>query len=376
MLTIGIVCFPSVGGSGVIATQLGCELAKRGHTVHFMSYELPFKFDRSLANLHFHKVEINDYELFKYPDYTLPLAVKIMNINKQYSLDILHVHYAVPHAMAALLAKNLSMENFPQIITTLHGTDITMLAGDERIAPMIMYAIKHSCRVTAVSHSLRNRTYDIAGDFKEIAVIHNFFSPKTANKSTYEVREALGVDRNDFLVIHLSNLRPVKRISHLLNIMTLVKCEHRIKLLILSGGDSSRYQREIDNFGLRGSVLIKDRIVDIENYICAADIGLYCSEDESFGMGILETMAYAKPVLATNVGGIPEVMKNDETGFLYDAYDIRSFAEKLIDLSHNPKKTAQLGKAASERAATCFSTTEMVGKYLDCYYETLKDCKY
>lgn len=376
MLTIGIVCFPSVGGSGVIATQLGCELATLGHTVHFISYARPFKFDASLKNLHFHNVEINDYELFKYPDYTLPLAVKIMNINKQYALDILHVHYAVPHATAALLAKSLSAENFPRIITTLHGTDVTLLARDERISPIITHAIKHSCRVTAVSHSLKNRAYDTVGNVKEIAVIHNFFAPKIAQNTTNEIREALAVDRNDFLVIHLSNLRPVKRISQLLNIMTLVKCEHRIKLLILSGGDSSKYHREIDSLGLRGKVLIKDRIVDIENYICAADIGLYCSEEESFGMGILETMAYAKPVLATNVGGIPEVMKNGETGFLYDANDIKSFAEKLIDLSHNPKKTALLGKAASERAARFFSTTEMVGKYLDCYYDTLKDCKH
>ncbi len=262
-LKIGIVCYPTIGGSGVVATNLGSELAKLGHEVHFISYEPPFKLDIDQKNIFFHKVELTGHALFKYPDYTLPLAVKMVDIAGKYKLDLMHVHYAVPHATAALLAREIAKEekiHFPNVVTTLHGTDITLLARDKTIMPVIKYSIESSCGVTAVSNSLKKDTLKALKSSKDILVIHNFYDPKKITKSRSVIRKKLGLKEDDFVVIHLSNLRPVKRIPNLLEIISKVKSDPRIKLLILSGGDFSQYKDIAEKYGIQDRIIVKNGV--------------------------------------------------------------------------------------------------------------------
>ncbi len=370
LLAIGIVCYPSVGGSGIVATQLGTELARLGHKVHFISYAEPFKLDVTMPNIFFQKVEPSGHELFKSPDYTLPLAVKMVDVAKKYKLDILHVHYAVPHATAALLAKNIANEEglpFPHVVTTLHGTDITLLGRDKTIMPVIKYSIESSCGVTAVSESLKRDTIKALKTKKDIRVIHNFYNPKVPSRSPKTIRKSLGVSPEDFIVIHLSNLRPVKRIPDILDIMAKVKSEKRIKLVVLAGGDFSQYMPRVRELGLEKSIIVKSRVQDIENYISAADAGIYTSGEESFGMGILETMAYGKPVLATRAGGIPEFMQNGKTGYLFPIGDTGAFAKKLLELSKDKVLTERLGQNALELARSAYTAEKKVQEYVDFY---------
>jgi L-malate glycosyltransferase len=375
-LKIGIVCYPSIGGSGVVATSLGNELAKLGHQVHFISYEPPFKLNTKQKNIFFHKVELTKYSLFKYPDYTLPLAVKMVDVAQKFKLDLMHVHYAVPHATAALLASEIAKEehlHFPNVITTLHGTDITLLARDKTIMPVIKYSLESSCGVTAVSNSLKQDTLKVLKSKRDIEVIHNFYDPKKITKSSDSVRKSLGVKKDDFLAIHLSNLRPVKRIPDLLHILAKVKNNRHIKLLILAGGDFTPYEGLVKKLGIANKVIVKNDVQDIENYINASNIGLYTSGEESFGMGILETMSYGKPVLATNAGGISEFMKHGKTGFLFPIGKVGDFAKKLAQLSQDSKLTENLGSAARKIASEGFSSHKMVSKYLAYYEKVIKN---
>ncbi len=379
-LKVGIVCYPSVGGSGIVATGLGLELAKRGHQVHFISYEPPFLLQKN-KNIFFHEVEINGYALFKHPDYTLPLAVKMVEVSNKYKLDILHVHYAVPHATAALLAKNIANEEkikFPHVITTLHGTDITLLARDPNLFPVIKYSIESSCGVTAVSNSLKKDTCKVLQMDKHIEVIYNFYNPKKITKSAESIRKSLGVSREDFLAIHLSNLRPVKRIPDLLKIIAKTKNNKKnkqnIKLLILAGGDFAPYEALVKKLGINNKIIVRRDVQDVENYINAADLGLYTSEEESFGMGILETMSYGKPVLATNVGGIGEFMQDGRTGFLFGVGQVDKFAKKLLEISQNPDLVKRLGNHARIVAKSGFSGEKIVEEYLKYYGHIMKTC--
>ncbi|HYV33835.1 MAG TPA: N-acetyl-alpha-D-glucosaminyl L-malate synthase BshA [Candidatus Limnocylindria bacterium] len=377
-LKIGIVCYPTVGGSGIVASQLGNELANLGHQVHFISYDPPFRLNLKKRNITFHKVVLNEYSLFKYPDYTLPLSVKMVAVANKYNLDIMHVHYAVPHATAALLAKDISNKEgikFPHVITTLHGTDITLLGRDKNLMPVIKYAIEYSCGVTAVSNSLKKDTLKVLKTKKDIQVIHNFYTPLPISKSRTSIRKGLKIKDNDFLAIHLSNLRPVKRIPDLLKIMAKSKSHKHIKLLILAGGDFKPYQKLVKQLGIGNKIIVKENVLDIENYINAADVGLYTSGEESFGMGVLEAMAYQKPVLATNAGGIPEFMQNGKTGYLFNVGAVNDFAKKLIELSLDPKKTAQLGQNAKHRASTGFCSQVIVKQYEDYYRKIMRECK-
>jgi N-acetyl-alpha-D-glucosaminyl L-malate synthase BshA len=377
-LKIGIVCYPSVGGSGIVATGLGTELARLGHEVHFISYEPPFLLDKSLPNVFFHRVELNGYALFKYPDYTLPLAVKMVEVSSKFDLDIMHVHYAVPHATAALLAKNIAgAQNmpFPNVVTTLHGTDITLLARDKNLMPVIKYSIEDSCGVTAVSESLRKDTVKVLNTDKDIKVIHNFYNPRKITKNPSTIRKSLGVGADDFLVIHLSNLRPVKRIPDLLNIIAKTKGAKQVKLLILAGGDFSPYEPLVKKLRIKDRIIIRKNIVDVENYINASDVGLYTSGEESFGMGILETMSYGKPVLATNAGGIGEFMQDGKTGFLFPVGRVKDFANKLLELAQDKKLVEKLGDSARARVTSGFSGADIVAKYLEYYRSIIKSRK-
>jgi len=377
-LSIGITCYPSIGGSGIVASQLGSELARLGHRLHFISYEPPFRLDRKQRNVTFHRVELNEYRLFKYPDYTLPLAVKMVEVAAKHELDILHVHYAVPHATAALLATQIARKQIrraPHVITTLHGTDITLLARDKSLGPIIKYSIESSCGVTAVSRSLKTETIQVLKTRKPIEVIYNFYRPKPPRKGRSEVRRALRVREKDFLLIHLSNLRPVKRVPDVLHVMAnLKKDEASVKLLVLAGDSFAPFIPLVKRLGIEDRVIVKENVLDIENYLHAADGGLYASEKESFGMGVLETMSFGKPVVATRVGGVAEIVVNNRTGFLARLGDVKAMAAGVRRLAADPELAARMGVAARDRAEQEFSSKKSVEQYLDLYRRTIRNC--
>jgi N-acetyl-alpha-D-glucosaminyl L-malate synthase BshA len=369
-----IVCYPSVGGSGIVATNLGLELSKLGHEVHFISYEPPFRLSSKHPRIYFHKVHINEYSLFKYPDYTLPLAVEIEKVQKQFNLDILHVHYAVPHAAAALLARRIMRtNNIPllKIVTTLHGTDITLLAKDPALFEVIKYSVERSHGVTTVSQSLKEETIKVLKTDKPIEVIYNFYSPPTPTKSRESIRKSLKIKSSDVLGIHLSNLRPVKRIPDLLKIVAQTKADSKFKLLILSGADFSPYRPLVKKLGIQNKIIVKEKIVDIENYLNAADLGIFTSETESFGMGALEAMSYGSPVLATNSGGSPEVIEHNKTGFLHKVGDTKSFVKNLKVLIANPELRKQMGENAKLASCEKFCSKKIVPEYVEYYKKVI-----
>ena len=360
---LGITCYPSVGGSGILASALGEELARRGHEVHFISYERPFRLPHGAPRLHFHPVVINDYELFKYPDYTLPLSVKMAEVARDFALDVLHVHYAVPHATAAILARAMSPAGRePRVVTTLHGTDTTLLGRDAGYGPAIRHALMRSDAVTTVSAWLREETRRLLNVSCPIDVIHNFFEPKTPTRSREEVRRELGL-RDEMMIVHLSNLRPVKRIDLLLETAARIRPREAFKLVILAGGDFAPFAEQVRRLGLGDRVVVRQSVFEIEDYLQAADLGLFTSESESFCLSILEAMSFGCPSVSTAVGGIPELVKPGVTGLLVPEADPDALARAVEALLCDPVRRRALGQAARVNAAECFSAAAIVPRY-------------
>jgi len=367
-LKIGITCFPLIGGSGILATALGTELAARGHTVHFFSYARPVRLDLSAPRVHFHQVAVGQSSLFPCPDYTLPLAVKMSEVGRQNDLDVFHAHYAVPHATAAFLAAEMIGNSAPKIVTTLHGTDTTLLGPNPQYRAAIEHALLHSDAVTTVSDSLRQQTEETFQLREQIHVIPNFFTPATPTKSREEVRRELGIS-NEFLVVHMSNLRPVKRIDLLLQVIARTSHRDRIRLLILAGGPFAPYESLLDELGLRGRVIVREDAAAVENYLPAADAGLYTSDNESFGLSILETLFFGKPVVAFRIGGIPEVV--DDAAYLHEFGDIAAMASSLDALVESPDIARKLGERSLARAEKYFTAANIVPQYEAVYREVI-----
>src|ERR1700742_726269 len=359
-LKIGIACFPLIGGSGILATALGSELARRGHEVYLFSYALPVRLDLPQEGLHFHRIEFADNALFPCPDYTLPLAVKMAEVARSQHLDLFHVHYAVPHALAACLASQIVGPSAPRIVTTLHGSDTTLLGQDPDYRTAIEHALVHSDAVTAVSENLRNQTQEIFCLKRAIDVIPNFFTPNKPKRSREEVRLDLGVS-DKFLVLHMSNLRPVKRIDLLLRTIAMSESRSRIRLLVLAGGPFEPYEPLLDELGIRDIVIVRQNMAVVEEYLEAADAGLYTSEYESFGLGILETVFHGKPVVAFRVGGIPEVLGASYP--LYPFGDITAAAAALDGLVQDPNLARELGEQSGARVREMFSADRVVPQY-------------
>jgi L-malate glycosyltransferase len=370
-LKIGITCHPTVGGSGVLASGLGEDLARRGHEVHFISYERPFRLPDSAPRLYFHEVKVSDYELFKYPDYTLPLSVKMAEVSRDHHLDVLHVHYAVPHATAAILARSMlpPLEQ-PRIVTTLHGTDTTLLGRDAGYGPAIRHALACSDAVTAVSDYLRRQTQELLAVDRPIDVIHNFFDPRKPQRSRQEVRRELGLN-DEVMLLHCSNLRPVKRIDLLLETIARIKARDSFKLVILAGESFAPFADEVRRLGLENHVIVRERVNGIEEYFQAADIGLFTSDMESFCLSILEGMCFGCPSVARSVGGIPEVIVDNKTGLLVRSADADAMAEAVESLILNPGRRAALGHAAQRAAGERFSAQVIVPRYEALYRRVL-----
>ena len=367
-LRIGIACFPLIGGSGILATALGSELARRGHEVYFFSYAQPVRLDLPQEGLHFHRVEVVHNALFPCPDYTLPLAVKMAEVARSQQLDLFHVHYAVPHALAACLASQIVGPSAPRIVTTLHGTDTTLLGQDSDYRTAIEHALVHSDAVTAVSESLRTQTQEIFHLKRPIEVILNFFTPKKPKRSREEVRNELGLTE-EFLVVHMSSLRSVKRIDLLLRTIAMSKYRDRLRLFILAGGPFDPYEPLLDELRLRDRVIVRQNTSAVDEYLNAADAGLYTSEYESFGLSILETMFYGKPVVAFRVGGIPEVI--GDSCPLYPFGDVTAAAAGLDALAESPNLARELGERSRKRAIERFSADHILPRYEALYRRVL-----
>ena len=370
-LKIGITCFPLIGGSGILATALGTELADRGHEVHFFSHAKPVRLDLSLPRIHFHQVEVGHATVFPCPDYTLPLAVKMAEVGKAKGLDVFHVHYAVPHATAAFLATEMIGAGAPRVVTTLHGTDTTLLGPNPQYRAAIEHALLHSDAVTTVSENLRGQTQEIFELRKEIQVIPNFFTPSPSNSSREVVRRELGISEDQFLVLHMSNLRPTKRIDLLLRVIAATAHRDRIRLLILAGGSFSAFEPLVAELGLRDNVIVKEDAAVVEDFLPAADAGLYTSENESFGLSILETLFFGKPVVAFRIGGIPEVV--GEAAYLHPFGDIASLATSIDALIASPAEARELGERGRRRAEANFTAGRVVPQYEALYRSVLKD---
>jgi L-malate glycosyltransferase len=366
-MRIGITCYPSVGGSGIVATALGQELASRGHEVHFISYERPFRLQFDVPRLHFHPVIINDYDLFKYPDYTLPLSVKMAEVSRDHQLDVMHVHYAVPHATAAILARSmLPPTQQPRVVTTLHGTDTLLLGLDPGYGPAIHHALTHSDAVTAVSNFLAAETRQVLGFTGPIDVIHNFFQRPIPQRARDELRRELGI-KNEVLLLHSSNLRPLKRIDLLLESAALIQPRQSFKLVVLAGSSFAPFAEQVRRLGLEERVIVREKVTNVEDYLHAADLGVFTSDMESFCLSILEAMSFACPSVARRVGGIPEVIQNDATGVLVDSAEPKDIAAALQRLITEPDRRLRLGTAAEQRAREHFSAAVIVPRYEKLY---------
>ena len=362
-LRIGITCYPSVGGSGILASSLGADLARRGHEVHFISYERPFRLPPDLPRVHFHPVGISSYGLFKYPDYTLPLSVKMAEVSREHRLDVLHTHYAVPHATAAVLARSMLPPGLrPKIVVTLHGTDTTLLGRDPGYGPAIRHALECADAVTVVSEYLRDETRRLLQFDQPIDVVHNYFEPQPPRRSREEVRQQLGVT-DELIVLHSSNLRPVKRIDLLLEAAARVRPRESFRLVILAGEDFAPFAGDVHRLGLGGQVVVLEQVPDIEDYLQAADLGLFSSDSESFCLSILEAMCFGCPSVATHVGGVPEVVEDGVSGVLVAPGDAAALARAVESFISDPARCAAMGKAARCRASALFSADVIVPLY-------------
>ena len=368
-LKIGIVCFPLIGGSGILATALGTELAARGHEIHFFSHAKPVRLDLAQPRIHFHQVEVGHATVFPCPDYTLPLAVKMAEVGHAAGLDLFHVHYAVPHATAAFLATEMIGRDAPKVVTTLHGTDTTLLGPNPQYRAAIEHALIHSDAVTTVSESLRRQTAEIFQLQKPIDVIPNFFTPNPSTKNRAEIRRELGIADGEFLILHMSNLRQTKRIDLLLRVIAATTHRGRIRLLILAGAPFAPFEPLVDELGLRANVIVREDAAVVEDFLPGADAGLYTSEQESFGLSILETLFFAKPVVAFRTGGIPEVL--GDSGYLHDFGDVAAPAASLDELVASPEKAREIGERGRQRAQELFTADRVVPQYEALYRRVL-----
>jgi L-malate glycosyltransferase len=372
-LRIGITCYPTYGGSGVVATELGKELATRGHDVHFISYALPMRLTVT-DRITFHEVEVLSYPLFEYPPYDLVLATKMAEVIARYNLDILHVHYAIPHSISAYLAKMMLSERRVPFVTTLHGTDITLVGNDRSYLPITRFGIEQSDAVTAVSEYLKQRTIAEFQIQRPIAVIPNFVNCDVYTRSTDSSLRERFARPTEAIFIHISNFRPVKRVEDVIAVFARVRKSCPAKLLLVGDGpERPKAEWLAETQGVLSDVLFMGKQSEMAPLLSIADILLLPSENESFGLVALEAMACEVPVIATRIGGIPEVVDDEEDGFLFDLGDVSGMADASIRLVTNPQLRAEMGRAARRHAIRDFCATKIVRHYEDLYLQTIED---
>ncbi|ELH1891452.1 N-acetyl-alpha-D-glucosaminyl L-malate synthase BshA [Staphylococcus pseudintermedius] len=332
-MKIGITCYPSVGGSGIIATELGILMAERGHEVHFITSNMPFRLNKPVPNITFHQVDVNQYAVFQYPPYDISLSTKIANVINEYDLDVLHMHYAIPHAICGILARQMSGKDI-KIMTTLHGTDITVLGYDHSLRNAIKFGIEQSDIVTSVSESLKDETNEIIAPQKEIVPIYNFVrESEFPTGYNTDLKESYGITQDEKVLIHVSNFRKVKRIDTIIDTFALIREHIQSKLLLIGDGPELHDMRiKVREMGLSDDVLFLGKQDCMSNFYQMSDIVLLMSEKESFGLTLLEAMKTGVVPIGTRAGGIQEVIQHRETGFLVDIGDSQTAADYALKL--------------------------------------------
>lgn len=374
-MKIGIVCYPTYGGSGVVATELGKALAQRGHQVHFIAYKQPARLDSFMSNIFYHEVNVSTYPLFDFPPYETSLASTLVDVVKFEKLDLLHVHYAIPHASAAIMAKLiLATEgiNIP-IITTLHGTDITLVGKDSSFEPVVTYSINQSDGVTSVSDSLKQDTYRHFKTKKHIEVIPNFIDVSRFQKQAKEHFKKAIAPQNEKLIVHTSNFRKVKRVEDVIKIFGKISEKIPSKLLLVGDGPERHHAEMLcRELNLCGSTLFLGKQNPVEEILSVCDLFLMPSETESFGLSALEAMACQVPVIASNAGGIPELIQNGISGFMAEVGNVDEMAAKGIYILENEERLHQF-KANSLARALEFDITNIVPIYESFYMKILSE---
>jgi N-acetyl-alpha-D-glucosaminyl L-malate synthase BshA len=377
-MRIGIVCYASLGGSGIVATELARHLAQRGHEIHVFSSDIPFRLREAADGVQVHRVTGPEYPLFREPQYLLALATRIVEVAKERALDIVHAHYAVPHATAAWMAREMLSASpgsrVPRLVTTLHGTDITLVGSDPSYAAAVAFSINRSDAVTAVSRSLRDSTCAAFPIRPAVHVIYNFLDCD-AFQRTFDPRlraQLCPPDRYEALLVHMSNFRPVKRVDAVVEIFRRVRERVRARLVLAGDGpDASKAQLQIDAHGLRDDVEIIPAQQSVVPLLSVADLFLLPSEQESFGLAALEAMACEVPVVASRVGGLPEVVEHGVSGFLHPPGDLAAMAESAIALLEDPAARRRAGQMARVAATSRFCANEIVPQYEALYRDLL-----
>ncbi|HJR64147.1 MAG TPA: N-acetyl-alpha-D-glucosaminyl L-malate synthase BshA [Gemmatimonadaceae bacterium] len=376
-MKIGITCYPTYGGSGAVATELGIALAALGHEVHFITYQQPFRLPSFLPRVYFHEVDVGRYPLFEYPPYDLALAARMHEVVQTHELELLHVHYAIPHATSAWIAREMLQEKGSdvRIITTLHGTDITLVGQDPSFNAITKFSIERSDGLTAVSEFLRRETFEAFGCTGcAVEVIHNFIDPAVYDRTAYPptLAEQLGRDRR--VLMHVSNFRPVKRVRDIVRIFAKVRDRVPNSVLVMVGDGPERVnaEHEARKLGVQGAALFLGKIDAVAPLLASADLFLLPSDRESFGLSALEALACGVPVVGSRAGGLPEVVEEGVTGALRTVGDVDAMAEAAIELLTDQKRWLDMSTAAAADARRRFSQDSIVSQYQSFYERTLR----
>jgi N-acetyl-alpha-D-glucosaminyl L-malate synthase BshA len=373
-MKIGITCYPTYGGSGVVATELGMELAARGHEVHFISYAPPFRLDTSSDNIHFHEVEVATYPLFDHPPYALALAVKMGEVAEATQLDLLHVHYAIPHSVSALLARSMATSRNAKLpfITTLHGTDITLVGADRSYLPITRFSIEQSDGVTTISAYLKERTQREFDIKRPIEVIPNFVNCDVYRRHDMPELRAEWAPDGEPILMHLSNFRPVKRVTDVVEIFAMVRGKMPAKLVLIGDGpDRGAAEWLVRQKGLTSDVHFLGKQDRVYDKLSQADLFLLPSDLESFGLAALEAMACEVPVIASRVGGLPEVVKHGADGYLVEPRDVATAGKHAIEILSRSDRGREMGKKARENATWEFCASKIIPLYESYYSRVL-----
>lgn len=378
-MRIGITCYPTYGGSGVVATELGIELAALGHEVHFISYSQPFRLTGRETGIYYHEVPVSNYPLFEFPPYDLALASRMAEVAEYYFLDLLHVHYAIPHSVSALLARQMLAERGKHLpfVTTLHGTDITLVGMDRSYLPITRYAIQQSDGVTSISSYLKEVTETNFGITKPIEVVHNFvncdvYKPyaESGSEARLQARSRLAAP-GEFLLMHLSNFRPVKRLADVVQVFARVAKQLPARLALIGDGpDRSTAEWLANSLGIHDRIHFLGKQDRVSELLPLADLMLMPSELESFGLAALEAMACETPAIATRVGGVPELITDGADGLLFPVGDVDAMAAASIALLTDPERHQAMRKAARKTAQDRFCSTRILPRYVS-FYESL-----
>ena len=378
-MNIAIVCYPTFGGSGVVATELGMALAKRDHNIHFITYNLPVRLEAlNDPKIHFHEVSVPDYPLFKYQPYELALSSRLVDVVRSNSIDILHVHYAIPHAYAAYMAKKMLIDEGIEIpiVTTLHGTDITLVGSHPFYNPAVTFSINHSDRVTAVSESLKNDTLNLFDIKKKIDVIPNFVDINKIKAKEKPCERSLLAKKEEKILTHISNFRPLKRIFDVISIYEGVAKHVKSKLMMVGEGpEKTKAIQYVKKNNLEDKILFLGNSNEIDKILCYSDLFLLPSEKESFGLSALEAMANGVPVISSNTGGITEVNINNKTGFVSKIGDIKDMTVNALTLLKN-KNLHQKFKKQARVQAELFNLENIVNQYESIYVDAVASIKY